>query len=84
MEEIEKQTREYLRALYGRKAFRRDSPRSKHACRSGFARLKRWLVEGPEGGQGLSPLGVKEIGAHIFVGTPRIALTAEAMSLAEP
>ncbi len=27
-----------------------------------FARLNRWIVEGPEGGHGLSPLGVKEIG----------------------
>jgi hypothetical protein len=63
MEEIEKQTRDYLRALYGLgKPSVEILPVQNLPAVLAFARLKRWIVEGPEGGHGLSPLGVKEIG----------------------
>jgi hypothetical protein len=62
MDDIEKQTRDYLKALYGL-----GTPSvgilPVHNLPSilAYARQRRWIVEGPDGGHGLSPLGVKEI-----------------------
>lgn len=62
MEEIERQTRAYLKALYGLgKSSAEILPVQNLPAILAFARQKRWIVEGPEGGHGLSPLGVKEI-----------------------
>jgi hypothetical protein len=64
VEEIERQTREYLRALYGLGTPSEILPVNNLPSILAFARSKRWIVEGPEGGHGLSPLGVKEIGGE--------------------
>lgn len=62
MEEIERQTREYLRALYGLGTPSVGILPVHHLpAVLAFARSRRWIVEGPDGGHGLSPLGVKEI-----------------------
>jgi hypothetical protein len=62
MEDIEKQTREYLKALYGLgKPSAEILPVHNLPGILAFARSRRWIVEGPDGGHGLSPLGVKEI-----------------------
>ncbi|MFA5956121.1 hypothetical protein [Hyphomicrobium sp.] len=62
MEEIERQTRDYLRALYGLGTPSVEIlPVQNLPAVLAFARLQRWIVEGPDGGHGLSPLGVKEI-----------------------
>jgi hypothetical protein len=63
MEDIERQTRDYLKALYGLGTPAVGIlPVHNLPAVLAFARAKRWIVEGPEGGHGLSPLGVKEIG----------------------
>lgn len=62
MEDIERQTRAYLKALYGLgKSSAEILPAQNLPAILAFARQKRWIVEGPEGGHGLSPLGVREI-----------------------
>jgi hypothetical protein len=64
VEDIERQTRDYLRALYGLGTPSAEIlPVHNLPAIMAFARSKRWIVEGPEGGHGLSPLGVREIGA---------------------
>jgi len=63
MEELERLTREYLKALYGLgKASTDILPVQNLPAILAFARRRRWIVEGPDGGHGLSPLGVREIG----------------------
>jgi hypothetical protein len=62
MDDIERQTREYLKALYGLgKSSVEILPAHNLPAILAFARLQRWIVEGPDGGHGLSPLGVREI-----------------------
>lgn len=62
MEEIEKQAREYLKALYGLGKSSADILAVQNLpAILAFARQKRWIVEGPDGGHGLSPLGVRAI-----------------------
>jgi hypothetical protein len=64
MDEIERQTREYLKALYGLgKSDNKILPAQNLPAILAFARRKHWIVEGEDGGHGLSPLGVKEIGS---------------------
>jgi hypothetical protein len=62
MEEIERQTREYLKALYGlgKPSVEILSVQNLPAILA-FARREGWIVESDEGGHGLTPLGVKEI-----------------------
>lgn len=61
MEEIERQTRQYLKALYGLGKSVEVLPVQNLPAVLAFARREGWIVESPEGGHGLSPLGVKEI-----------------------
>ncbi|RUO98554.1 hypothetical protein [Hyphomicrobium sp.] len=62
MEEIERQTRDYLKALYGLGTpSEKILPVHNLPAILAFARSRLWIVEGPEGGHGLSPLGVREI-----------------------
>jgi hypothetical protein len=62
MKEIERQTREYLKALYGLgKPSVEVLPVRNLPAILAFARQEGWIVEPPEGGHGLTPLGVKEI-----------------------
>lgn len=62
MDNIEQQARHYLKALYGIG----ESTHEVLAAQNlpailAFARREGWIVESPEGGHGLTPLGVKEI-----------------------
>jgi hypothetical protein len=63
MEEIERQTRAYLKALYGlgRPSTEVMSVQNLPAILA-YARQRLWIVEGPDGSHGLTPVGVKEIG----------------------
>ena len=61
MEEIERQTREYLKALYGLGKSVEVLPVRNLPAILAFARQEGWIVESPEGGHGLTPLGVREI-----------------------
>jgi len=62
MNDIEKQARHYLKALYGigEPSDEVLSAQNLPAILA-FARQEGWIVESPEGGHGLTPLGVKEI-----------------------
>jgi hypothetical protein len=62
MSDIEKQTREYLKAMYGLGTPSADIlPAQNIPAVLAFARANRWIIEGPEGGHGLTPLGVKQL-----------------------
>lgn len=62
MEDIEKQARQYLKALYGiGEPSVEVLPVQNLPAIFAFARQEGWIVESPEGGHGLTPLGVKEI-----------------------
>lgn len=63
MDDIEKQARAYLKALYGLGKSSTDvmSVQNLPAIMT-YARRRLWIVEGPDGSHGLTPLGVKEIG----------------------
>lgn len=62
MDDIEKQARHYLKALYGVGELSGEVlPAQNLPAILAFARQEGWIVESPEGGHGLTPLGVKEI-----------------------
>ncbi|HVX35002.1 MAG TPA: hypothetical protein VHC71_02145 [Hyphomicrobium sp.] len=61
MDEIERQAREYLKALYGIGQPVEILHVQNLPAILAFARKEGWVVESPEGGHGLTPLGVKEI-----------------------
>jgi hypothetical protein len=62
MEDIKRQALEYLKALYGLgKPSVEILPIQNLPAILAFARREGWIVEGVEGGHGLTPLGVKEI-----------------------
>lgn len=62
MDDIEKQARHYLKALYGiGESSDEVLPAHNIPAILAFARQEGWIVESPEGGHGLTPLGVKEI-----------------------
>ncbi len=63
MEDIEKHARSYLKALYGmgKPATEVMSVQNLPEIMT-YARRRLWIVEGPDGSHGLTPLGVKEIG----------------------
>jgi hypothetical protein len=62
MDDIEKQARQYLKALYGLGEPSADVlPAQNLPAILAFARREGWIVESPEGGHGLTPLGVTEI-----------------------
>jgi len=62
MDDIEAQARQYLKALYGiAEPSVEVLPVQNLPAILAFARQEGWIVESPEGGHGLTPLGVKEI-----------------------
>ena len=62
MDDIEKHARQYLKALYGiGESSDTVLPALNLPAILAFARQEGWIVESPEGGHGLTPLGVKEI-----------------------
>ena len=62
MDDIERQARLYLKALYGiGEPSAEVLPAQNLPAIFAFARQEEWIVESPEGGHGLTPLGVTEI-----------------------
>ena len=61
MKDIERQARQYLKALYGIGHPSEILRVQNLPAILAFARQEGWIVESPEGGHGLTPLGVKEI-----------------------
>jgi len=62
MDGLEQQARQYLKALYGVGGPPAEVlPVANLPAILAFARQEGWIIESPDGGHGLTPLGVTEI-----------------------